>query len=237
MPRPASLALSALLFVGACRPAPEAEGAGAPTASVAGTEADSERGASVRPKTARAGEPNPASALIAVASVEAGAASPCERVCGSLGDCLLADRTYSDAVAGGLELECLDMCVHSPDAEPAKSAFLACGGKSECGALTTCAERNWPALAALHESPGVADVVAVNDTCKAGCRWYIACLFAGKPPGEAYLDSQSVELMETCIDQCDLVQTGHYEMMTHFADCLPDRCSYERAAECFDYVY
>ncbi len=226
MSRPALLAVFALV-VGACRTAADAEPVGSPDDSVAGTETRSQGSTSKRPAgVGSTGETALATTVVAVATTNAGDAQPCERVCGSLGDCLLTDDDYTAQVAGGLELECLDMCVHSPDSEPAKTEFLACGGESECGQLQACAERNWTALANARRRPEQAGgVVASADPCMAGCRWWFACASTGQPPGEAYIDPQLEILMEECFKQCD--NESERQRLTRIGKCLTTHCADE----------
>lgn len=235
---PRSILLLAIVLVGACRPAADAEQIDAPSASVAGTEATTAEVAKQRsPVAIASGDSMLGNTLVAVTTVNASDAQPCERVCGSLGDCLLANTSYAAQVAGGLELECLDMCVHSPDTEQAKIDFLACGSKTECGQLEACAERTWTALSEVRKSPEIAGIVASTDPCKLGCRWYFSCFYGFGPPGQAYLDPQLERDMNSCIDGCDNNPNVDRTVMGRFAECLPSHCTAERAHECWDFVH
>ncbi|HVI04061.1 MAG TPA: hypothetical protein VM869_35460, partial [Enhygromyxa sp.] len=168
----------------------------------------------------------PATSLIAVATTSASEAQPCERVCGSLGDCLLADDAYTITAAGGLELQCLDLCVHSADAAPAKTEFLACGAQTECGPLQACAEQHWTALAAAREGPAVEGVVAPDaNPCKLGCRWLYSCLYSGAPPGEAAFDPTFEQPATDCVNQCDQMSETDQEYFRTLYGCLINRCS------------
>jgi hypothetical protein len=229
----AALLVLAVLLVGGCRKAPETSKLGSPGDSVAGTGAtrDDPPGgrAQDRDVARRSGVP---SSLIAVATTGANEAQPCERVCGSLGDCLLADAAYTTNVAGGLELVCLDMCVHSAEAAPAKAEFLACGGQTECGQLQACAERNWTALAAARQGPAVAGVTASDvDPCKSGCRWTYSCM-GGSPPGQGTLDPMWEEYVKSCVDMCDQMLPSEREYFDRMTPCLATRCTMEGVMQC-----
>jgi hypothetical protein len=228
----------ALLLVGGCRTAADAEQIGSPGGSVAGTEAKAGKQSNQYTSTATAGSGTGlANALVAVTTITAGEAQPCERVCGSLGDCLFADDSYTAPIAGGLELECLDMCVHSPDNDRAKIDFLACASNTECGPLQACAEQSWTALAAARQSPDVSGIVASADPCKAGCRWYWACTQTGSPPGEAYLDPELDRQMNYCVDDCDNMQPDQRRMWVSFSECIPTHCAYDRIEDCFNHFW
>src|SRR5690606_9910267 len=96
--------------------AADGDSAASPAESIAGAQTQSgERSSERKPGSAEAGNSNLGRSLVAVATINPDAAQPCERVCGSLGDCLLIDDAYTTAVARGLELECLDLCVHAPE--------------------------------------------------------------------------------------------------------------------------
>ena len=232
MSRPALLLCVALL-VGGCKKA-EGERASAPAASVAGTEAKrSDRSPSSRPlDNNRDGKP--ATSLIAVATTSASEAQPCERVCGNLGDCLLADDDYSSATAGGLELMCLDMCVHATDDAAAKAEFLACGSQSECGPLQACAERTWTALAEARTAPAIEGVAApVADPCKLGCRWVYACMYGSKP-GDAWVDPQTEQNLNDCFSACEQLPPQDIQYLPKMPACLAHRCSMEGVYLCFE---
>ena len=228
MSRPALLLCVALL-VGGCKKA-EGERASAPAASVAGTEA--KHGSSSTPDVALVNQPKLASSLIAVATTSPSEAQPCERVCGSLGDCLLADEDYSSATAGGLELMCLDMCVHAADDAAAKAEFLACS-QTECGQLQACAERTWTALAEARTAPAIEGVAApVADPCKLGCRWVYACLY-GSPPGDAWVDPQTEQNVNDCFSACEQA-SQEIQYLPKMPACLAHRCSMEGVYLCFE---
>jgi hypothetical protein len=96
------LALAALL-VGGCRPAADADHTGSPSDSIAGTETKQNRPSSKKPiELTPKKSSGLANSLIAVTATSVSEAAPCERMCGSLGDCLFADDTYTTAGAGSL---------------------------------------------------------------------------------------------------------------------------------------
>jgi hypothetical protein len=226
------LALAALL-VGGCRPAADADHTGSPGDSVAGTETKQDRPSSEKP-TEFTPEKNSglANSLIAVTATSASEAGQCERMCGSLGDCLLADDAYTTAGAGSLELQCLDICVHSPEAEPAKTTFLACGSQTQCGQLVDCAEQNWDALAATRRSPEVGGIVASGDTCVLACDWIWACLFTNAPPGEIALDPVYEQYKGECANSCQQDSPQNREVMSQWYTCLQDNCSQDGYSRC-----
>jgi hypothetical protein len=241
--RPALLVAAALL-VGSCRTASEAERIGSPGGSVAGTETRQDPRSS-RAGPSEVGRPGLATSLIAVATTNANEAQPCERMCGTLGDCLLADPDYTSVAAGGLELQCLDMCVHSPDGEPAKTEFLACGGQvdsdsrrsaADCDPLQACAERTWAALAASRRGPEVSGVAGVlADSCELGCKWMYSCMSTNMPPGEAYLNPDFERSMnENCINQCEHLPQTEYNTLSRMPSCLAHQCSMEGVYQCWE---
>jgi hypothetical protein len=226
MLRLALLAIAALL-VGGCRTAADADHTGSPSGSIAGTEAKQDRLRTKPAHAASATNSGLANSLIAVTATSASEAQPCERMCGSLGDCLFADDDYTTIAAGGLELQCLDMCVHSPDGDPAKTEFLACGSHSTCDQLQACAERNWLTLAASRRGPEIAGVVgSAIDPCQNGCWWTYACMGMGKPPIEAYVDENfEREVQNSCVDRCDEMAESERVQWITMGECLPNHCS------------
>lgn len=236
MRRAALLALATLL-IGGCRKAAETEPLGSPGDSVAGTEArPNDR---VGTSTQRSGEGSRsgvASSLIVVATTNPSEAQPCERVCGSLGDCLLADANYSTVAAGGLELMCLDLCVHSAEGAPAKAEFLACGSQTECGPLQACAERSWTALAAARKGPEISGVATTADPCKLGCGWMYACLYTEGPPGAASFDASIQMAVDSCGDSCDAMDEAGRDYYGRLAPCLINHCSSNGVYQCLEEV-
>src|SRR5690606_17171747 len=234
MPRAVLLAL-AVSLIGGCKPAADAEPLDSPADSIAKSQTGrSGLSSKLGSGPSLAAEPRLQSSLVSVATTSASEAQPCERVCGSLGDCLLADDDYTALVAGGLELERIDRCVHSADGSPAKSALLACAAKTECGQLEACVEQTWAALGDARRSPGVVGI-ASTDPCKSGCRWLFSCMFTHAPPGEAYLDPQFELQMNQCVEGCDEMSASEREQMSHWANCLPDNCTAELVTVCWNY--
>lgn len=234
MSRGASLVFAALLL-GGCRTTADRD-LGTSGDSLVDPEAqpDDRSSSSRSPNAGTEERSGSATSLIAVAAVEAGGAQPCERMCGSLGDCLFADATYSTSAAGGLELKCLDLCVHSPDAEPAKAEFLACGTESECGQLQACAQRTWAALASARKGPEVGGISSSDASpCQEGCRWVYSCI-AGAPPGQIELDPQAYRDMENCEKQCETTDVSDRDYMAKLAPCLANHCSLDGLWHCFE---
>jgi hypothetical protein len=218
------IVLLALVALGGCKTAADGEPPDSPGESVAGTETQRGDRAS-KPSASRVGSLGAARSLVAVATVGRDQAQPCERVCGSLGDCLRVDDGYTTTAAGGLELQCLDLCVHAPEG-PAKSEFLACGAKSECGQLQACAEQKWAALAGVRRGPQVASVIVTGDPCMTGCEWMFTCM-AGKSPRDADLDPQvEQEIQNNCRTMyCKDPSPIELESWSRFTSCMIERCT------------
>ena len=115
----------------------------APSDAAAGPEARGRSASAAAAKTelARSAELDTGlgHALVAVASTTPGDSEPCERTCGRLGDCLFASEDFGELEAGGLELECLDLCVHAPDEAAVRGRFLTCEERQSCGEVISCA--------------------------------------------------------------------------------------------------
>ncbi|PRQ04179.1 hypothetical protein ENSA5_10170 [Enhygromyxa salina] len=249
MPRPwpstavAALFGAGLLIAGACNKSDQgAPKADSPNASVAGTEANTH--ARTRANKAASAEASAdagtglARALVSVASTSASEAEPCERTCGRLSDCLRESDDFRASEAGGLELECLSLCVHAPDDSPARASFLACEQRDDCGAVRSCAADGWTELAEVSHGPAIEGITAAaGDPCKAGCRWMYSCLISGAPPGEAYLDPQFEEQMITCENSCDSLDPADRETFVYLAECLPNHCGFGQGDECWNYNY
>jgi hypothetical protein len=231
----------ALLGLLACDKTDASSGSvGSPNASVAGSEA-------TKPSTRAAGTSKPGDAnalarsLVAVAATSHSEAQPCERVCGRVGDCLLEDGeggaigAIGEFEAGRLELECLDMCVHSPNGAAPRSTFLACENQSDCGPLLGCARSNWNALVATRSGPSVQGITTGGDSCNDGCRWYLSCAFTGLPPGQAQLAPEYEEAIRSCEVQCETIEPAERESFTRITDCIRDNCSHDRQSVCYDF--
>lgn len=230
-----------ILLASSCPIAADTDGPDSPDHSIAATETHPDKRRE-RPKSADASDRDHgprsslAHALVAVVSTPASEAEPCERMCGGLGDCLLADPDYSPANAGGLELQCLDLCVHSPDDHPAKAEFLACGAHDQCAGLQNCAEQHWSALAKTRRGPKVGGVLTSANPCKTGCRWLYACVYTNMPPGAGTLDSSAQQQLQTCISDCDerTYDNDTQAMMAMLAACLPTHCNAGTMHECWE---
>jgi hypothetical protein len=233
----ASLVVS--LGAGACNKSePGGAGVDSPGGSVAGTESTAtgtRAGAGAEVEEGGGGR-GLARSLVAVTGTSLGDASPCERTCGRIGDCLFESDDYREPEAGGLELECLDLCVHTPkDAEP-HQALLKCEQRSSCGELIECAEASWAALGELREGPTVEGFTATVDPCKAGCRWLYSCMFSSAPPGDAYMDPAIEEQVRYCERSCENMEPQERETYINLGRCLPSHCS-SGDSTCFDYGY
>jgi hypothetical protein len=236
--RGAALLIVLALLPGGCEKRSSKQ-LGSPGSSVAGTETQQDD-RSRSPKhsrelSSRSGVASPLSSLsslIAVPTTTAGEAPPCERVCGSLGDCLLADADEATSAAG-LELACLDMCVHSADTAPAKVEFLACGTQSECGSLQACAERTWTALADARQRPEIEGVVAPENTCLLACTWMYSCIATGTPPGQVPFDPGFEQIMQQgCVEPCEQMPTR--ESWRELPGCFANDCSYDGVQRCVE---
>ncbi|MFO7563544.1 MAG: hypothetical protein R6X02_12935 [Enhygromyxa sp.] len=234
MSRIALLALAATL-IGGCRTAADGEPPGSLSESIAGTEARrDDRTSKGAPGPGVAPKSKLARSLIAVATVSPADAQPCEQVCGRLGDCLLADDAYTSVVAGGLELDCLDLCVHAPDDAAAKREFLACGSEAECGQLQSCAAHSWASLGEVHRQPPTGDAVAPTNACKVFCRWMYGCSYGGTPPsGGSYAPHVESEI-EMCTNSCEQGPASEREMWAVLATCIDaiSDCSWEHVDQC-----
>lgn len=231
MPRAALLVVLALLPSG-CEKRSSKQ-LGSPGSSVAGTETQQDD-RSRSPKHSRdlSSRSSVASPLIAVPTTAPTEAPPCERVCGKLGDCLLADADEASSAAG-LELTCLDICVHSPDTAPAKVEFLACGTQRECGSLQACAERSWTALADAGQRPEIEGVVAPANTCLLACTWMYSCILSATPPGQVPFDPDFERMMhESCVAPCEqMPDRGDWG---HLPGCFANNCSYDGVYRCVE---
>lgn len=232
-----SAPIVAILLIGGCKKPSDGE-LGSPSDSLAVSESTHGPGSRAGRSAVERGPTKQASAarLIAVTSTSASDARPCERVCGSLGDCLLADDAYTSTAASGLELECLDLCVHSPDGAPAKAEFLACGREHECGPLQACAEQSWAKLVAARQGPVIAAVEGPSlDGCKSGCAWLYSCSYTNAPPGERQhrMDSMLTTWIDECTHACEQLPR-EVEYLSALPRCLVDRCSSEGVWQCYE---
>jgi hypothetical protein len=224
MPRSALLVVAAIALVAGCRPAADAEPLGSPGGRAAGAARTEVDGAPARPESARSDsdEAGRASSPVAVAKLDHDA-GPCERACGSLGDCLLAAEDYSSAVAGRIELECLDLCVYAPDEHASKRELIACSERS-CPELAACAERNWAGLEAASQALDLSVAVVDSDPCIESCRSLWSCLASGQPFGGVQLDPDSQHELDTnCVLTCE--SAGEREIMAKVWPCVKDRCN------------
>jgi hypothetical protein len=213
---------------------------GSPNASAAGHEAH-DPGSRVA-GTSKAGSADAlARSLVAVAATIPGDAVPCERTCGRVGDCLLEeDGNVGEFEAARLELECLDVCVHSPQSDGPqsdgpRSAFLACEQQTGCGPLLGCARSNWDALVATRSGPSGQGVTTGGNSCADSCEWWLACAINGMPPDQAPLPSHYEENVRGCEMQCEAAPAER-EMFTRLGDCARANCSPERLSACYEHL-
>jgi hypothetical protein len=205
---------------------------GSPNASAAGREAH-EPSSGVA-GTSKAGSADAlARSLVAVAATTPGDAQPCERTCGRVGDCLLENADVGEFEAGRLELECLDVCVHSPESDGPRSAFLACEQQTGCGPLLGCARSNWDALVAARSGPSVQGITTGGNTCADTCEWWLSCMISGAPPDQAPLPPEYEEYVRSCETQCENTPDER-EMYMRLGDCARANCSPDRVSACME---
>lgn len=206
---------------------------GSPNASAAGREAR-EPGSGVA-DTSKAGSAGAlARSLVAVAATTPGDAQPCERTCGRVGDCLLENADVGEFEAGRLELECLDVCVHSPESDGPRSAFLACERQTGCGPLLGCARSNWDALVAARSGPSVQGITTGGHTCADTCEWWLSCMISGVPPDQGTLPPEYEEYVRSCEMQCENTPDER-EMYMRLGDCARANCSPDRLSACMEH--
>jgi hypothetical protein len=234
MPRLATLG-SVLALLGlavlACNKTERDGKVGSPSAAGAGSETK-------RPTTSDQTESSASGAaeltrsLVAVTTTAPTDAQPCERTCGRVGDCLLETREVGDFDAGRLELECLNLCVHSPDSDKSRSAFLSCEQKSSCGEVLGCARSQWDSLVAVHAGPLVGAITAGGDPCEEGCRWLVSCIYSGSPPYQGYISPAHEQHLRSCESQCQSITEEERQQYAYFAECLRSNCSYDKVEAC-----
>ena len=219
----------------ACTTAPRTKSFGEAEGAVAGSaaaEASREPGPGRASHASRSTRARLPGELVAVVATEASATPPCERVCGRLGDCLFESEDHSTRTAAGLELQCLDMCVHNPETSLAREAMIGCARHPGCAELRSCAAHQWDALAAGQREHEI-EVIASDNVCMEACRWMHACLWTGQPPGAAYLPEVE-DYVRECQDRCPEISQSERDKLATLYACLPDNCSYERAMSCWE---
>lgn len=230
------LALLGMLLgvgVGACDKSDASGTVGSPNASAAGNEAGKPGSPGAGPNETRNADALVRS-LVAVAATSPSDAQPCERTCGRVGDCLLADEDVGEFEASRLELECLDVCVHAPENEAARSAFLACDEPSGCGELLGCARLNWDALVAARSGPAVQGITTGGgDSCFDSCQWWLSCMVNGVSPDQAPLPSEYEESLRSCEMQCE-TSPAERDLYRNLGECARANCSPERLMACYD---
>lgn len=202
------------------------ESQGASESVDARTDAEATPSSARMPSSSLAATSSPGSlAPVAVVALDASEARPCERLCLNVGDCLFADEGYSDRAAAGLELECLDLCVHAPAEAPERASFLRCEQRSSCGELTTCVGDLWEPLRASHAPRETAAVEALTNGCESACTWLYYCLFTGQAPGEFGLEQSMQEGLDSCVKNCEDLGPAEQEEMGRMLPCLYDECT------------
>jgi hypothetical protein len=225
--------LSGVSGIGACKTDAGSGTLGSPNAAAAGNE-------SAKPSSGVAGTSKSGSAdglarsLVAVAATSPGEAQPCERACGRVGDCLLESKDVGEFEAGRLELACLDACVHSPESDGPRSAFLACERQSSCGELLGCARSNWDALVAAHAGPTVQGITTGGDSCLDACQWLFSCMISGVPPSQAGLSGEYEETIRGCATNCEVLSPAEQEGYMRIRDCLHSNCGPDRHNMCYE---
>lgn len=230
---PRSLALVAALAL-ACANAPEtgerAEAESGAVSRTPGAETTTTSEAQSRPRPGPRSTDAPTRA-VAVVTLDADDSRPCETLCGRAGDCLAEDEAYGSDAAASLELSCLDLCVHAPREDPARTSFLACDERSSCGELTGCLEAAWMPLSLARRGPKVAAVGVQEDRCRAACRWIYYCTAGTGPPGEGTLDPSYEPVIELCYQDCDNASVNR-EHLSEVYECLVNNCSQYEAYAC-----
>lgn len=233
MPRLASLAPVLALAVLACNKSEQG-----------GRVVEQPSGAGAGGESTRAGKSNSNTAsestelahrFVAVAATAPAEAEPCERTCGRVGDCLLETRDVDEFEAARLELECLDLCVHSPDDAKPRTAFLACEQQSACGEVLGCARSNWDALVAAHVRPAFVDttVSSGSDRCIDGCYWLFSCVLTGAPPDAGRWSTTEYEnYIRECAKNCESATEQERAMWVYFAECMQTHCSMHGYESC-----
>lgn len=229
----ALLGMFGLSGIAACKTDAGSGTLGSPNAAAAGNE-------SAKPSSSVAGTSKSGSAdalarsLVAVAATSPGEAQPCERACGRVGDCLLETRDVGEFEAGRLELACLDACVHSPESDGPRAAFLACEQQSGCGELLGCARSNWIPLVAAHSGPSVHGITTGGDSCLDNCQWMFSCMISGTPPGQVPLDPMYEESIRGCATNCEVLSPDERETYTRIAECLRSNCGSNSYDACYN---
>ena len=140
-------------------------------------------------------------APVAVVSLAARDASPCEQMCGRVGDCL-DDREPLEA--SHLELGCLDLCVNVREETDEARRFRGCQQRNACGELIDCVGDNWSAAAAARvEYDTLVDAAAI-DTCELYCRGIYGCMYYNKTVSQGIDFPPDTEReIESCVQVCD----------------------------------
>jgi hypothetical protein len=233
-PASARLTIGALLCTLACNK-PETAGTDVDSPNPSGAGAERNATSTTPGSTQAIHHSTLGAVLVAVARTKPNEATPCERTCGRVGDCLIDEQTVNHFDAGRLELECLDLCVHTPAEAAPHTALLGCEQRSSCGELLTCARASWEPLVAIRQSPTIEGVAAIGDPCKAGCQWLFSCIYTGAPPGQAYMAPEYEEQVRYCENACDTYGPTEREIYARLAECLPDYCSSGRFDQCMGY--
>jgi len=140
-------------------------------------------------------------APVAVVSIAVAEATPCEQMCGRVGDCL-DDREPLEA--SHLELGCLDLCVNVRADTPEAEAFHGCGQRDACGQLIECVGSNWAAAAGKRVEYDVLVDAAAVDTCELYCRGVYGCMYYNRTISQGIDFSADTEReIENCVTTCD----------------------------------
>jgi hypothetical protein len=140
-----------------------------------------------------------------------GSGEGCERTCGQLHDCLLAEPppAATPHQAAALELDCLQLCVESGPALT-DSRFATCAAIESCGELLPCMRATWPAAPVEPVEPTIEP--SGSEGCRLGCKRLGEC-FDSSPDN---ID----ECARGCEQRLDTAQQTAFGECMQIADCL-----------------
>lgn len=201
-------ALTGLLVTLACANTPEPGGSGSSTTTgqSAGATGAGDSGEPTAAATKRSGADQPG-ARVPVATAQRDGS--CERMCGSVGDCLREGGDVSDAGhvrdAVHLELTCLDLCVNVDATSEVGKRFRACEGRDACDPLLSCARKDWDAAAKARGTVFTQiDAAPSYDTCELVCGGMYSCMYHDRPLQQLRERGQQFEQdVASCMRSCE----------------------------------